>query len=136
MKRTFEIPGKIQAKQRPRFNGKFAYTPANTVTYENWIKACYLRFNDDKELLNGALRVEIEAFFEIPHSTSLKNQLKMIHDEILPSIKPDADNIAKSILDALNGIAFKDDKQVVELLVKKHYSTEPKAVVTIEEVFL
>ena len=42
MKINFVIPGKVQAKQRPRFNGKFAYTPKQTVEYENWIRTCLL----------------------------------------------------------------------------------------------
>ena len=133
-KRMFEIPGKIQAKQRPRFNKKFAYTPANTVNYENWVKTCYLQNYKGEKLLENALKVQIDAFYEIPKSTSLKKKELMLDGEILPTIKPDTDNVAKSIQDALNGIAFKDDKQVVELLVKKCYSTEPRAVVTIEEV--
>ena len=42
MKINFVIPGRVQAKQRPRFNGKFAYTPKQTVEYENWIRTCLL----------------------------------------------------------------------------------------------
>lgn len=133
MKRTFEIPGKIQAKQRPRFNGKFAYTPANTVNYENWIKACYLRQYGNEKIIETAISVEIEAYFEMPQSASKKKKIAMIDNRILPTVKPDTDNIAKSILDALNGIAFKDDKQVVELVVKKMYAVEPRAIVTIKE---
>ena len=41
MKMEFIIPGKVQAKQRPRFNGKFAYTPKETIAYENWVKTCF-----------------------------------------------------------------------------------------------
>ena len=53
---------------------------------------------------------------------------------ILPTKKPDADNIAKAILDALNGLAFYDDAQVVYLQVSKRYSNEPRAVVFIDDV--
>ena len=42
MKIEFNVAGKVQAKQRPRFNGKFAYTPKETIAYENWVKTCYL----------------------------------------------------------------------------------------------
>ena len=58
----------------------------------------------------------------------------MIDHEILPMVKPDTDNIAKSILDSLNGIAYKDDKQVVELIVYKFYNDVPYVNVTIEEI--
>ena len=52
-------------------------------------------------------------------------------DLILPTKKPDTDNIAKAILDALNGVAYYDDAQVVELHVVKKYSDEPRAEVMI-----
>ena len=58
----------------------------------------------------------------------------MLNNEIYPTIKPDTDNIAKSILDSLNGIAYKDDKQVVKLNVDKRYNEEPSVRVWISEV--
>ena len=48
--------------------------------------------------------------------------------------KPDADNIAKIILDSLNGLAYKDDSQVSALMVLKDYGTENKIIVELEEV--
>ena len=45
--------------------------------------------------------------------------------QIRPTQKPDADNIAKSVLDALNGLAYADDKQIVTLVVDKYYDEEP-----------
>jgi hypothetical protein len=51
--RGFNIPGKIQAKQRPRFNGRYAYTPEKTVNYENWVKACYLEKYRSNNLLDA-----------------------------------------------------------------------------------
>jgi len=58
----------------------------------------------------------------------------MLEDEIYPTIKPDTDNIAKIILDSLNGIAYKDDKQVIRLSVEKRYAEEPSVSVWISEV--
>ena len=48
--------------------------------------------------------------------------------------KPDADNIAKAILDSLNGLAYKDDNQIVDLSVKKEYGLENKIIVILEEI--
>lgn len=126
--------GKIQAKQRPRFNGKFAYTPKETVSYENWIKTCYLQKYANEKPIDTAVKVIINAFFEIPKSTSKKKKVQMMENEILPTIKPDTDNIAKIVLDALNGLAFDDDKQVVDLQVKKWYNEEPSVTVYISEI--
>ena len=80
------------------------------------------------------LRVTIKAYFEIPKSTSKKRKQQMMDNEILPMVKPDTDNIAKGVLDSLNGIAYKDDKQVVELIVNKFYSNTPYVSVMIEEI--
>ena len=45
-------------------------------------------------------------YVEIPQSKSKKQKEKMITGEIKPIVKPDVDNVAKSILDALNGIIY------------------------------
>ena len=58
----------------------------------------------------------------------------MLANRILPVKKPDCDNIAKIVLDALNKIAYKDDSQVIELSVKKLYSEVAKVSVHIEEI--
>lgn len=126
--------GKIQAKQRPRFNGKFVYTPQNTINYENWVKACYLEKYSNEKPLETALQVTIIAFFEIPKSVSKKKKEQMLNNEIYPTTKPDTDNIAKSILDSLNKIAYLDDKQVVDLRVRKQYAEVPSVSVWISEV--
>lgn len=132
--RGFNIPGKIQAKQRPRFNGKFVYTPQNTINYENWVKACYLENYKNEKPFEKALEVNIIAFFEIPKSVSKKKKEQMLNNEIYPTIKSDTDNIAKSILDSLNKIAYLDDKQVVDLRVRKQYAEVPSVSVWISEV--
>lgn len=136
MKVDFVIQGKAQAKQRLRFNTHTGrtYTPNKTINYENWVKICYLEKYKDKELMDKPLRVTIRAFLEIPKSTSKKKKQQMLDNEILPMVKPDTDNIAKSILDSLNGIAYKDDKQVAELIVYKFYNDTPYVNVTIEEI--
>ena len=127
--------GKVQAKQRPRFNGRYAYTPEKTVNYENWVKACYIEKYKNEKPFEKALEVNIIAFFEIPKSTSKKKKQEMLEDKIRPTTKPDTDNIAKSILDSLNGIAYLDDKQVVDLRVRKQYAEVPSVSVWISEVY-
>lgn len=133
MKIDFEIPGKVQAKQRPRFNGRFAYTPEKTLEYENWVKTCYSMKYPVMQL-TGPLKVTIITYFAIPKSTSKKKAKQMLDYEILPTVKPDTDNIAKSILDSLNGIAYLDDKQVVNLQVEKYYAETSSVSVRIEEI--
>lgn len=133
---TFEVLGEPKGKGRPRFKraGKYVstYTPEETVLYENLIKIEYrrqcgtARFDDDKHLL-----MEIYAFMSIPKSTSKKKVTQMLMELIRPKKKPDMDNIAKAVADSLNGIAYKDDSQVADLVIRKFYSDIPRIVVNL-----
>lgn len=136
---TFTVPGAPTGKQRPRvtMQGGYAkaYTPDKTVNYENLVKLMYGQeakgrvFDREK-----SLRVLIVALYDIPQSTSKKRAELMRIGEIRPTKKPDLDNVAKIICDALNGVAYHDDAQVVDLKVVKYYSDTPGVTVTIEEV--
>lgn len=132
---SFFIAGEVQAKQRPKFNGRFAYTPKETVSYENLVKLQYqaqcgnYRYPDDVPLI-----VAIFVHIEPPQSASNIKKIRMLNHAEYPLKKPDVDNVAKIILDALNGIAYRDDKQVVTLIVKKSYAGESGVGVTISEV--
>lgn len=134
MKLSFYIDGKVQAKQRPRLGKYGTYTPAETKNYENWVKLCFINKYPNFKPLEKALKVKIFAYYEIPQSKSKKIKLDMLDDKLRPTIKPDTDNIAKSILDSLNKIAYLDDKQVVDLIVKKMYAEKPCVYVVIEEI--
>lgn len=79
----------------------------------------------------GELEVYIDSYFGIPKSWSKKKQEQALNGEIRPNTKPDCDNISKIILDSLNKVAFDDDKQVIELKVRKWYSNDPRVEVTI-----
>lgn len=132
METTFVVYGEPQGKARPRFTrGGRTYTPKKTVDYERQIRAAY-------QLADGAMTefpvsVTISALYGIPKSASKAKVQRMLSDEILPCKKPDLDNIAKCVCDALNSVAYKDDAQVCNLMVKKRYSQEPCIVVTIKE---
>lgn len=132
----FEIEGKPVGKGRPRFRrmGNFVqtYTPTATAEYEKLVR---LRFqNAGGVVTDKPVKIEIVAFFAPPKSVRKKDKIEMLANRILPEKKPDVDNVAKIILDALNKIAYKDDAQVVELSVKKLYSEVAKVFVHIEEI--
>ena len=77
----------------------------------------------------------ILACFAIPKSFSKKKQKEALEGTIRPLTKPDADNIAKIICDALNDIAYKDDTQIIELTITKQYASEPKVKITLVEYY-
>ena len=114
----FFVIGKPQGKARPRFGNGRTYTPRTTLEYESRI-ACLYR----GKKMDGEIWIDITAEFQVPKSYT-KKQKAEIKKGALPQKKPDSDNIAKVVMDALNGVAYYDDKQVVELRVKKVYSFE------------
>ena len=138
MKAKFCIYGDPQGKGRPRFSTVCGHvhtrTPEKTVLYENLIKTEYIqqagtRFPDD-----AMLDIRIFAYYSIPKSVSQKKRQAMLEKKIRPTKKPDWDNVGKVVCDSLNGIAYRDDAQVVDCQVRKFYGDSPKVIVTIEEI--
>ena len=135
--REFKIPGKAQAKQRPRMGRSgIVYTPKETLVYENYVKMCYSDYANQFGWLpyENQVRAEIEVLVAVPKSDSKTKKKAKIEGMIRPAVKPDCDNLAKSILDSLNGLAYHDDKQVVELSVKKYYAENAEVRVRLAEV--
>jgi Holliday junction resolvase RusA-like endonuclease len=132
----FEIAGAPVGKRRPRFSTVNGFAQAikvdADVEYENMVRLMFrLNKPTDYDLFDKPVRVRIEAHFPIPKSFSKKRAEEAAAGAIHPQKKPDADNIAKIICDALNNIAYGDDTQVIELTVVKKYAREPKVKVSI-----
>ena len=147
---TFLIPGPPQGKARPRVvrgaGGRVhTYTPDGTAAYERLVREQYrkaaripaggipaggipaggipaggVQFPDE-----AAIRLTVTAGFPVPKSASRKNRARMLAGEIRPAKRPDFDNIGKIIADALNGVAYRDDAQIVEAQVVKIYVDGP-----------
>lgn len=139
----FVIAGKPQGKARARtfYNPKLgrvqSMTPENTVLYENLVKQSFVQQADkDARWFNKEpLAVYITAFYPIPASTTKKDRQLICSGKLYPTKKPDADNVAKVICDALNGVAYGDDTQIIKLSILKAYTEEqPRVQVCIEEI--
>ena len=120
----FTIYGKAQAKQRPRFTkGGHIYTPQETLQYENVVRYSYIASKG--KCYENALKMRVVVFY----ATKYKNKKGQYRIE-----RPDLSNIVKSIEDGLNGVAYKDDAQIVVLEAEKRYGDEFKVEVEISEV--
>ena len=120
----FIVEGKPQGKQRPRFSriSKTVYTPTKTAKYEKRIAKAYTDIGG-KCIPDGCyVSVTVHAFFPVPKSYSRKKREDCLERILRPDKKPDMDNILKVVLDALNKVAYEDDKQVVELIGRKYYT--------------
>jgi Holliday junction resolvase RusA-like endonuclease len=125
VKVDFKVSGEPQGKARPRFTSKGRpYTPQKTADYEERIGWAYRQAGGKLNL--GEVTVSVWAYFGVPRSKSVKKQNELLDGNIAPLKKPDADNIAKAVLDALNGVAWGDDTQVGTLIVKKQWGLEPR----------
>jgi Holliday junction resolvase RusA-like endonuclease len=131
----FEILGAPTGKGRPRacIRGTHAgtYTPDKTVNAEQSILAQALPYKPASPL-TGPITVRMVAYMPIPKWTPKKRE-QAIAGEIKPTTKPDLDNIAKLVIDALNGVFFADDKQIVGLAICKDYSLIPRVKIAISD---
>lgn len=129
----FVVPGEPRGKGRPRF-GKtrggisIAYTDAKTASYENLVKLAARAAG--AVITDAPLCVSIVAHFAPAPSWPKKRQAAALANEFVPG-KFDVDNIAKAVLDGLNGVAFVDDKQVADLRVRKEFASTPGVTVSV-----
>lgn len=136
----FVIPGNPVGKGRPKFSTRNGFaqavTPQKTVNYENLVRLEYGRQCEGIYFgSEDALRLRVDVYRMPNKGTSQKKASEMIKGAIRPGKKPDMDNIIKAIQDALNKVAFDDDNQIVEAVVRKFYSSEPpRTTVMIERI--
>lgn len=140
---TFHVPGKPQGKARARTvrnreTGRtMTYTPEETVLYENLIKAMYInaaRGDGFAKFGKGTpVKLVVRIRYAPPASASKRKREQMLAGEVYPLKKPDIDNIIKVVADALNGIAYHDDAQVMTVNAKKVYSAQEGLDVTVSE---
>ena len=126
------VAGQPVGKARPRVtkSGR-VYTPTKTMKAEVSIQDAAREAMQGQQPLDGPVYVSAAFNMEIPASwTKTKRQQAGI-GSVMPAGKPDIDNLAKTILDALNGIVYRDDSQVVQLAISKRYSDEPGTFITI-----
>ena len=124
MQVKFNVFGKPRGKQRPRLcsvgGRNIVYTPKQTIEYEKLIKASYSA--SSKVFFERNIPIEINILAYFFHKSSIEFATK----------KPDADNIIKIVLDALNKVAFYDDAQVAKICFEKRYSKMPRLEITIQ----
>ena len=115
-------------KERPRaaiIAGRARiFTPKTTEAYEKEIRAAWIRNNGNKPE-EGPLRVRIYFGLPIPKSATKANRALMVLRKVFPTKRPDLDNLCKAVLDALNGVAYQDDSQIVTMATRKNYAEVP-----------
>lgn len=120
----FKIPGKPVGKARPRWANGHMFTPSRTREYEEEVKKCYVEAGGEKAEGNAPIQISVHCFFKPPKSASKAKKKMMLDWDIVPTVKPDIDNVLKIVMDGLNGVAYEDDKQVISCSCYKAYKDE------------
>ena len=135
----FFVPGAPVGKGRPRAarrgTGVVMFTPEKTAGYEALVAAAASNAMraEAGPLFTGPLEAVLEMRIPIPASWSKAHKAAALAGTELPTSKPDIDNVVKAILDACNGMVFRDDSQVVILIATKRFSETPGVRVVIRE---
>ena len=133
----FFVPGAPVGKGRPRAArrgaGLVMFTPGKTADYEALVAATAGNAMRAHQLLDGPLEAVLEMRFPVQASWSKAKRARALAGVEWHTSKPDADNVAKAVLDACNGVMFRDDSQVVILIATKAFSEEPGVRVVIRE---
>ena len=126
----FTVPGQPQGKGRPRVGkiGQHArlYTPAATVAYEGLVAHAAQQAMAGRPMFEQAVAVNLFIDCQVPASWSAKKQRMALAGEVLPTTKPDIDNVVKAIFDGLNGVLWRDDVLVVDCRLRKRYAATPR----------
>ncbi|KDC15366.1 RusA family crossover junction endodeoxyribonuclease [Bordetella bronchiseptica] len=132
----FDVPGVPVGKGRPRAAkaGKHItlYTPEKTAAYESTVALTARQAMAGNQLIDGPVSAVLDIRLPVPQSWSKRKQAAALGGTELPTKKPDADNVIKVIFDAINGVVWHDDTQVVDIVVRKRYAAVPGVAVEIE----
>lgn len=128
----FTVPGQPYGKARPR-KGKFGiYNPKANDENERRIREAYIQTKGlIPEPVTAPVWMNVELIYAVPKATPKKKREMMLAGKIRPMVKPDVDNCLKSVMDALNGLAYMDDKQVVLTRCIKRYGEKPATIIDI-----
>ena len=134
----FIVPGSPIGKGRPRFarRGNFvqAYTPEKTASYENLVKLKAMEAMQGRPPIDGPVSMELSLFIAPPASWSKRKTAEAIYGSLMPTSKPDIDNVLKGICDAMNEIVFRDDKQVCDVRIIKRYGQVAEARINVRAI--
>lgn len=134
---NFLVLGPPVGKQRPRFRriGNFVqtYTASKTKTYEDLVREQARKAMGDENPLETPVVVCIYIRMSVPKSYSKQRTKDCLEGIEKPTKKPDIDNVAKAVTDAMNEIVYKDDAQIVSMHITKVYAITPAVEVLVSE---
>lgn len=137
---SIALPGEPKGKGAPRTQVRYLkgrayaqiYSDPGTRSYEGMLRQVGALAMRGRNPLANALRVRVVAHMSIPRSWSGKRRTAALAGYVRPTVRPDWENIAKT-LDALTGVVWVDDRQIVSGVIEKFYADKPMLVVDVWE---
>lgn len=122
------LPYALRGKQRARVTRRGTYTPPETVKAERALaqEAQVARV----QMLTGPVALSVFIWIEPPVSWSKSKRADAAARRKWVTVKPDVDNVLKLVGDALNGVAWADDKQIACVQIEKRYAANPATVIS------
>ncbi|PCR98654.1 hypothetical protein RT41_GL001394 [Lactococcus fujiensis JCM 16395] len=127
------------ASPRPKFStrGGFvkAYMPKAYMDWKKQFLLAWSTYRAEKIEKGKPLFIKVNFYIKPPKNIAIakKNSLALFNETMPIIVKPDIDNLQKSVLDALNSYAWNDDNQISDIYAKKRYSLKPRIEIEIEE---
>lgn len=112
-------------KARPRHGKHGTYTPKRTLNFEKAVAEAFRISGETGYFNNEPIIADLRFYFRIPKSMTKKERANLMNCPYYKH-RPDLDNLEKSIMDALNGVAYSDDSQIVEKYSAKWYDIQNK----------
>jgi Holliday junction resolvase RusA-like endonuclease len=127
----FEIHAPPTPQKQTRFSRGKAYDPSKlNKQMIQW----QVSPQAPREPLSGAIGMELYFYMPIPKATSKARYGQMINGMIRPTSRPDIDNLAYIVTNALKELVYRDDSQIVRLVMEKYYGENPKTVIKVWEI--
>lgn len=120
------VPGEAVPQARPRVTRCGTYDPPKCRAYKQKVGLYAKTAMRGKEPLRGPIKMSVIVYRSIPKSWTKKKKVAAMLDDIYPTTKPDIDNILKGLMDALKGIVWRDDAQVISVEASKEYAEHPR----------
>ena len=126
---AFTLAGHPQGKGRARAFVRAGhvghYTPEKTRSYESMIRGAAMDAMAGRAPFDVPVETTVAAVFDVPASWSRKKREAALAGTLKPGKKPDLDNILKAVVDACNGVIFRDDALIVRGTYSKVYGPAP-----------
>lgn len=126
---SFTVPGVPVGKARARVTKNGTFTPKKTRRFEAGVRAAGQVAMGTLRPCRDSVHMSLVVFLPIPKGWSKTKRAQALAGLVHPIVRPDLDNFEKAVTDALNGVVYRDDSQICDVVKSKRYAAQPRVVV-------